>query len=501
MDTEKERMLREDAKAIFQAAVDRVMPQNLFSYCLAVEEGFLRVSDGTTGKTVRAYDLSVYTHIVIAAFGKAALPMATSFVSTLGNRVSSGLVVTKAVETEAVDTKTADAKVGGGAHAPAGGQESLKARQFLAAHSIRVVEASHPVPDERSWSAARGMLALAADVRRWEALGEKTLVCVLVSGGGSALLSAPADGLSLEDKAAVTKLLLGCGATIHELNTVRKHLSAIKGGQLAKAFFPATVLSLVLSDVVGDDLDTIASGPTVADRSTWRDVAAIFERFRLAPLLPENVARAVEEGVEGRRPETPKPGDAVFQSCTTVLVGTNFQALLEAERAAKARGYNTLLLGSRIVGEAREIAKVFSGMAQDLALHGKPVAIPACIIAGGETTVTLRGKGKGGRNQEMALSFLNEFERFPAVLDPYRQDIVFLSAGTDGNDGPTDAAGAFADSEALATAQEQGLNLEQYLAENDSYHFFEAADGLFKTGPTGTNVCDIQILLVGQPKH
>jgi len=501
MDTEKERMLREDAKAIFQAAVDRVMPQNLFSYCLAVEEGFLRVSDGTTGKTVRAYDLSVYTHIVIAAFGKAALPMATSFVSTLGNRVSGGLVVTKAVETGAVDTKTADAKVGGGAHAPAGGQESLKARQFLAAHSIRVVEASHPVPDERSWSAARGMLALAADVRRWEALGEKTLVCVLVSGGGSALLSAPADGLSLEDKAAVTKLLLGCGATIHELNTVRKHLSAIKGGQLAKAFFPATVLSLVLSDVVGDDLDTIASGPTVADRSTWRDVAAIFERFRLAPLLPENVARAVETGVAGRRPETPKPGDAVFQSCTTVLVGTNFQALLEAERAAKARGYNTLLLGSRIVGEAREIAKVFSGMAQDLALHEKPVAIPACIIAGGETTVTLRGKGKGGRNQEMALSFLNEFERFPAVLDPYRQDIVFLSAGTDGNDGPTDAAGAFADSKALATAQEQGLNLEQYLAENDSYHFFEAADGLFKTGPTGTNVCDIQILLVGQPKH
>ena len=501
MDTEKERMLREDAKAIFQAAVDRVMPQNLFSYCLAVEEGFLRVSDGTTGKTVKAYDLSVYTHIVIAAFGKAALPMATSFVSTLGNRVSGGLVVTKAVETGAVDTKTADAKVGGGAHAPASGQESLKARQFLAAHSIRVVEASHPVPDERSWSAARGMLALAAEVRRWETLGEKTLVCVLVSGGGSALLSAPADGLSLEDKAAVTKLLLGCGATIHELNTVRKHLSAIKGGQLAKAFFPATVLSLVLSDVVGDDLDTIASGPTVADRSTWRDVAAIFERFRLAPLLPENVARAVETGVAGRRPETPKPGDAVFQSCTTVLVGTNFQALLEAERAAKARGYNTLLLGSRIVGEAREIAKVFSGMAQDLALHGKPVAIPACIIAGGETTVTLRGKGKGGRNQEMALSFLNEFERFPAVLDPYRQDIVFLSAGTDGNDGPTDAAGAFADSEALATAQEQGLNLEQYLAENDSYHFFEAADGLFKTGPTGTNVCDIQILLVGQPKH
>lgn len=501
MGTEKEKMLREDAKAIFQAAVDRVMPQNLFSYCLAVEEGFLRVSDGTTGKTVKTYDLSVYTHIVIAAFGKAALPMATSFVSTLGNRVSRGLVVTKAVETGAVDTKTADAKVGGGAHAPASGQESLKARQFLAAHSIRVVEASHPVPDERSWSAARGMLALAAEVRRWETLGEKTLVCVLVSGGGSALLSAPADGLSLEDKAAVTKLLLGCGATIHELNTVRKHLSAIKGGQLAKAFFPATVLSLVLSDVVSDDLDTIASGPTVADRSTWRDVAAIFERFRLAPLLPENVARAVETGVAGRRPETPKPGDAVFQSCTTVLVGTNFQALLEAERAAKARGYNTLLLGSRIVGEAREIAKVFSGMAQDLALHGKPVAIPACIIAGGETTVTLRGKGKGGRNQEMALSFLNEFERFPAVLDPYRQDIVFLSAGTDGNDGPTDAAGAFADSKALATAQEQGLNLEQYLAENDSYHFFEAADGLFKTGPTGTNVCDIQILLVGQPKH
>ena len=484
--------LRQDAGAIFRAAVERVMPRNLFSYCLALEGDTLRVFDGTThvsdgttdetGKTVAAYELSRYHHVVVAAFGKASVSMAASFVSMLGPRISGGLVVTKASDSEQI---------------PVAGQESPAAREFLSAHSIRVLEASHPVPDKRSVSAANEMLALAAKVRQWEAQGEKTLACVLVSGGGSALLSLPTAGLSLEDKAAATKLLLGCGATIHEMNTVRKHLSAIKGGQLAKAFYPATVLSLVLSDVVGDDLDTIASGPTVPDRGTWFDVAAIFERYGLAPLLPRAVRQAVEEGLAGKRPETPKASDPAFGSCTTVLVGSNFQALLEAERAAKARGYNTLLLGSRLVGEAREIGKVFSSLAQDLSLHQRPIALPACIIAGGETTVTLRGKGKGGRNQEMALSVLDEFAHFSAALDPYVQKMVFLSAGTDGNDGPTDAAGAFADFEVLARAREQGLIPERYLAENDSYHFFEATQGLFKTGPTGTNVCDIQILIVG----
>jgi len=294
----------------------------------------------------------------------------------------------------------------------------------------------------------------------------------------------------------VTRLLLGCGATIHEINTVRKHLSAIKGGFLARAFSPAQTLSLVLSDVMGDDLDVIASGPTVPDTSTWQDVKAIFDRFGLFTALPEPVVRATEEGLAGLRPETPKFGDAIFDSCSTMLVGTNFHAILEAERTSRQLGYHTLVLGTRISGEAREIGKVFSGIAQDIVLHGIPVSAPACIIAGGETTVSLRGKGKGGRNQEMTLSVLKEFSQFPRGLRSALGNVVFLSAGTDGNDGPTDAAGAFADAETIGRAELLGLDPSRFLAENDSYTFFEKVGGLFKTGPTGTNVCDIQILIV-----
>jgi hydroxypyruvate reductase len=345
-------------------------------------------------------------------------------------------------------------------------------------------------------AAGNEMLELAAQVRAWERAGHRTLVCVLISGGGSALLSVPAQGLSLRDKAEVTRRLLACGATIHEINAVRKHLSAIKGGFLARAFAPAQTLSLVLSDVMGDDLDVIASGPTVPDTSTWQDVKAIFDRFGLLATLPEAVVRATEEGLAGLRPETPKVGDAAFDACSTMLVGTNFHAILEAERKGKALGYTTLVVGTRLSGEAREIGKFFSGLAQDILLHRIPVAPPACIIAGGETTVSLRGDGRGGRNQEMALSVLKEFSRFPRGLRDSLGKVVFLSAGTDGNDGPTDAAGAFADIDGIVRAEALGLDPSVFLAKNDSYTFFEKVDGLFKPGPTGTNVCDIQILIV-----
>jgi glycerate 2-kinase len=472
---ERTRALRVDAETIFHAAVDRVMPEKLFSYCLSLEGSVLSASDG---QMTRKYDLSRFEHIVIAAFGKAAVPMAVSLVSLLGGRVSQGLVVTKV---------------------PEDGRPSRLAPQtekVFAAQSIHVIGAGHPVPDQRSALAGQEMLALASQVREWEGLGSRTLVCVLISGGGSALLSAPAQGLSLKDKAEVTRLLLACGATIHEINTVRKHLSAIKGGFLARAFFPAQTLSLVLSDVMGDDLDVIASGPTVPDMSTWRDVKAIFDCFGLFAALPETVVRATEEGLSGARPETPKPGDAIFDSCSTMLVGTNFHAILEAERTGRELGYGTLVIGTRISGEAREIGKVFSGIVQDIVLHGIPVAAPACIIAGGETTVSLRGKGRGGRNQEMALSVLREFSHFPRALRSALGRVVFLSAGTDGNDGPTDAAGAFADAKTIGRAQALDLDPSIFLAENDSYAFFEKVGGLFKTGPTGTNVCDIQILIV-----
>ncbi len=467
--------LRVDAETIFRAAVDRVMPERLFSYCLSLDGSILSASDG---RMTQKYDLFKFEHIVIAAFGKASLPMAAGLVSLLGGRVSRGLVVTKASE----DGRSL--------------QLAPHVENVFEAQSIHVIEAGHPVPDQRSVLAGREMLALASQVREWESRGGKTLVCVLISGGGSALLSAPAPGISPEDNAEATRLLLACGATIHEINTVRKHLSAIKGGFLARAFSPAKMLSLVLSDVMGDDLGVIASGPTVPDRGTWQDVKEIFDRFGLFDALPDAVARATREGISGLRPDTPKPGDVIFDSCSTMLVGTNFHAILEAGNKSKALGYNTLVLGTRMSGEAREIGKIFSGIAQDIILHELPVAIPACIIAGGETTVTLRGKGKGGRNQEMALSVLNEFEHFPVALRAELRSVAFLSAGTDGNDGPTDAAGAFADAEIIGHARALNLNPSSFLAENDSYAFFEKADGLFKTGPTGTNVCDIQILIV-----
>jgi hydroxypyruvate reductase len=252
----------------------------------------------------------------------------------------------------------------------------------------------------------------------------------------------------------------------------------------------------VLSDVMGDDLDAIASGPTVPDTSTWQDVKAIFDRYGLFDALPESVVHIIEEGCEGERPDTPKPGDPIFRACSTILVGTNFHAIIEAERKSKDLGYHTLVIGTRLSGEAREIAKVFSGAVQDILLHKIPVATPACIIAGGETTVTIRGHGKGGRNQEMALSFLEELAHYPAALRGQLDRIAFLSAGTDGNDGPTDAAGAFADAAVIERAKAHALNPAHYLAENDSYTFFDKAGALFKTGPTGTNVCDIQILIV-----
>jgi hydroxypyruvate reductase len=277
---------------------------------------------------------------------------------------------------------------------------------------------------------------------------------------------------------------------------VRKHLSSIKGGLLAKAFSPSRIIALILSDVMGDDLDTIASGPTVPDMSTWQDVKSIFDRYALLDKLPKSIVQAVEDGLSGIRPETPKPEDAIFDLCSTMLVGTNYHAIQEAEQKSKELGYNTLVLGSRFSGEAREIGKVFPGIAQNIILHGVPVCAPACIIAGGETTVTLRGKGKGGRNQEMALSVLNEFDHFPRSVRLSLERTLFLSAGTDGNDGPTDAAGAFADFETLQNAHRLGLDLSEFLANNDSYTFFNKVGGLFMTGPTGTNVCDIQLLIV-----
>lgn len=448
----------DDAKEIFLKGVDRVNPRLLLGYALSLEEGILSVRHA---EGLFSYKLADYRHLIVVGMGKASAVLAKALEAILGDRIDDGFVVAKSLS----------------------GIECSR---------VRLAEAGHPVPDERSAAAGREVLALAKRVRDYETQGEPTFVIVLISGGGSALLSAPAEGISLSDKAATTKLLLASGATIQEMNAVRKHLSAVKGGRLAEAFAPATLLSLILSDVIGDDLDAIASGPTVPDPASWKTAKRVLVDREVWDSVPASVRTVFDEGLAGSRPDTPKAGSPIFRRTRTVLVGNNMLALKSAELEARKRGYNTLLLSSRIVGEAREVAKLFVALAGDVAQYGLPLPHPACILSGGETTVTLKGRGLGGRNQEMALAVL-------ASLDPNRPgegDMIFLSAGTDGNDGPTDAAGAFASNRLLEKAHACGLDPRAFLADNDSYHFFSGVDGLLKTGPTGTNVCDMQILIL-----
>ncbi len=468
---------RSDAEAIFRAALARVDPDGMMERCLRVEPAPGSRPDGSTaagsaGEAGRlvvgsgcdelVYGLADIDRIFVTGMGKASARMAVGLEGVLGDRLAGGLVAVKE-----------------------GHIEELR--------RIRLLESGHPVPDRRSVAAASAILDPGTSLGT--RLTERDLVIVLVSGGGSAILCAPAPGLTLEDKIAATRLLLASGATINEVNCIRKHLSAIKGGRLAAALAPASLLTLVLSDVIGDDLDAIASGPTVPDPTSFSDALAIVRRYGLETRLPAAVMDRLSAGAAGgpgAPEETPKPGDPVFDRVKTVLLGTNRLALAAAEVEARRLGYNSLVLTSRLGGEAREIALVFLGIGKDIAASGFPLARPACVMAGGETTVSLRGGGRGGRNQEMALAFVTALGRAPKDGG----DLVFLSAGSDGNDGPTDAAGAVVDLALYRSALAAGLDPEAALADNDSYSFFTAAGGLFVTGPTNTNVCDVQILIV-----
>jgi len=449
--------VRADAEAIFRAAVDRVDPRRMIRSRVSVRAGELLVD--TEAALIRK-DLSDFDRVLVLGFGKAGARMALGLEDVLGDRIDDGLVAVKT-----------------------GYLESLG--------RVRLMEASHPVPDAKSVAASRAILDLARGA------DERTLALVLVSGGGSSILCAPYDdgrrALTLEDKAAVTRELLACGADIRQINAVRRHLSAVKGGRLARALAPAAVVSLMLSDVIGDDPASIASGPTAPDPTTWKDALGVVERFGILERIPAGAANLLREGAEGSLPDTPKPGDPVFDRVENVILGSNRQALAAARSKARELGYGTLSLGSRFSGEAREAALVWLGMGLEAAETGVPLGSPACILGGGETTVTLRGSGRGGRNQEAALSFLAGLAE---AEEEAADRVCFLSAGTDGGDGPTDAAGAFADGEILEKARKLGLDPRAYLADNDSYSFFEKAGGLLRTGPTNTNVCDVQVLLV-----
>lgn len=393
--------------------------------------------------------------VLLLAVGKASLAMAEAAEARLGDLVSEGIVV-----------------------APDGARGPGRLR-------ARVLRAGHPVPD------ARGLLAAEAVLDAVSALGEGDVLVLLLSGGASALLPAPAAGLTLEHKAETTSLLLRGGATIHELNAVRKHLSRVKGGGLVRAAAPARVVCLALSDVVGDDLSTIGSGPTVPDPTTYDDALAVLEARGLREAAPAAVRRHLERGAAGEIPETPKAGDAAFRRAHTVVVGSNRLSVLAAARQARREGLRPLVLTTRLEGEAREAARVLTAVLGECVASGAPARPPVCLLAGGETTVTVRGDGRGGRNQELAVAAAAALDGFPAPA-------VVASLATDGVDGASDAAGGVVDDTSAARARALGLAPPAaFLAASDSRSFLAALGDLILTGPTGTNVVDLVVLLAG----
>ena len=347
---------------------------------------------------------------------------------------------------------------------------------------IELHEASHPIPDEAGVEGTRRMLEIAEQAEKDD------LVICLISGGGSSLMPLPRNGISINDKREITNALLKCGATINEFNTVRKHISDFKGGWLAKRAYPATILNLILSDVVGDPLDFIASGPTVPDSTTFSDAVKVLEKYKLWEQTPASIQKVLSDGKKDLIPETPKTNDEAFKKVHNIVVGNNRLASLAACEHSKLRGLRALLLTATLEGEARHVGTVLASVAREVLLSGNPVKKPACIVAGGETTVTVTGKGRGGRNQEIALAAAMKLDGMNGV--------VVTSLTTDGVDGPTDAAGAIVDGKTVTRASRMGLTPERFLADNDSYSFFSRLSDLVLTGPTGTNVNDVTAITV-----
>jgi len=441
-----ESKLRRDALKIFRSALSAADAASAVQRRVSIKSGILVASD----VRLRLRD---FERIVVISAGKAAARMASAITSVLDDRISAGIVITK--------------------HGHAG---SRLAR-------FEVVEAAHPVPDNASLEAAARVQQLL------RGLTARDLVILAVSGGASALLTAPADPVSLRAKQITTDLLLRAGATISELNAVRKHLSTLKGGQLAARAHPATVLALLLSDVIGDPLDIIGSGPAAPDPSTFQDALAVLKKFELLDAVPSAVRLRLEQGANGKIPETPKPGDPLFEHVHNVVIGSNRLALTAAAAEAKALGWKPLILSSTMRGETREVARVHAEILREIKSSGFPIRPPACVLSGGETTVTVRGKGTGGRNQEFALAAGIEIAGL--------EDVLVLSGGTDGTDGPTDAAGAIVTGATLGRAVELNLDPARALRDNNSYPLFEALGDLIRTGPTGTNVMDVHLLLAG----
>jgi glycerate-2-kinase len=433
----------QDAINLFQHAVKAVHPYALTRQNISSEGSCLHIA----GESIALENIH---RIYVTGAGKATAAMAKAVEDALGSKISGGLVI-------------------------------LKYGHTVDLQHITIIEAAHPVPDGNGVSGTLQLLELL------DKTTENDLVITLLSGGGSALLIDLPPGCSLAELQDCFTLLLRSGASIEEVNTVRKHLSAIKGGQLAKAVYPARLVTLILSDVIGDPLDVIASGPTVADPTTFEDAWQIIQKYRLEEMISSSIRIHLQQGLLGHIPDTPKPDDPIFRYACNYIIGSNSIALQAAENKAKEWGYQTRVLGADINGDAAEAAIQLVSQARRFALD-KAVAKPVCLLMGGETTVVVTGKGKGGRNQHLALA---------AALQLRPEDnIILLAAGTDGTDGPTDAAGAVVNGATVHTAAAKGIQAQEYLINNDSYHFFKQAGGHIITGPTMTNVMDIMIALV-----
>jgi glycerate 2-kinase len=435
--------LRQCARLIWEAALGAANPATCLRHFVQFDNGVL---------TVAGNSVPLRGRFIVIGAGKAGARMAQVIEEIFGSRINGGLVVTKY------------------GHA-------------LPAERIRIIEAGHPIPD------AAGVRAVEETRELLQGLTGDDVVLCLISGGGSALWPSPADGITLEEKQNVTQALLWAGATIRELNAVRKHLSSIKGGQLARWASPARVISLIMSDVIGDPLDFIASGPTAADTTSFPDALAIVRKYAIE--IPGAVLRRLEQGARGEIPDTPKPGDPLFTHVENHIIANNRLLVDAAGEKARELGFHTMILATEVEGEAKDVARVFAAITTEVGRSANPLKPPACILAAGETTVTVRGNGLGGRNQEMALAW--------AIAMSARRSpppSCFASVATDGTDGPTSGAGGLVDPFTCATAIELDLNPLLYLRNNDSFTFLKATGDLIVTGPTQTNLMDLQILLV-----
>jgi glycerate-2-kinase len=438
-------VLKKHAEQIIFSAIEAAKPEVLFREKIRYDGRVLEIKD-------MSFHLEPFDRILILGAGKASSGMAYAMETLFGERIFTGTV-------------------------------SVKYGHRIPCQKTEIIECGHPLLDQNGLDATNRILKLA------ENAGKKDLVFCLISGGGSALMEKLPGSISLTDLQMLSELMLACGATIQEFNTLRKHLSLVKGGQLAKTIYPATCITLILSDVIGDPIDTIASGPTTPDPTTFSDVWKVIVKYKLEDRVPKTILNHLKKGSRGEISETLKPNDPVFEYVNNIILGSNLESLHAAQKKAEELGYHSQILTHCLRGEAREAGSFVAEKVKQILKNNQPIEKPACLLLGGETTVTLKGSGIGGRNQELSVAAL-------LAMKSIEQSYLIASIGTDGTDGPTDAAGGMVTQETWKIAKQKELHPEIFLSQNNTYPFLDLTSGLVKTGPTGTNVMDIVVALI-----